>query len=306
MDNNGFNFFENSGYNNQRNKIKTLILDVRDGNDLTIDGNADQTRSNLNDKSEFQIKLLEPMIIDKPSEIYLDHLITYNCILSHTAATTAFCLRINEFNIQTNVASYDDNEKNTIFNSIVIPNENNVPENYYGAVSHKGKKFNYVCDINPTTLHSLSGKITNLDGSSAFHGGPDGTVFTYALTGISNLWAGAGHATALSEGEQIVNIYINNQGDNFLTGVAAIPATNPPADAVDAADYGTVLAGQITNSPTIIFTAKADLIARGLNPATGDTVYMKIDGREYQFSGNLHVLKQNARFIAEFSIVAKN
>ena len=76
---NGFNFFENSGYNNKRNKVKTLILDVRDGKDLTIDGNQDQPRSNLNDKSEFQIKLFEPMIIDKPSEIYLDHLITYNC-----------------------------------------------------------------------------------------------------------------------------------------------------------------------------------------------------------------------------------
>ena len=51
MDNNGFNFFENSGYNNQRNKIKTLILDVRDGNDLTIDGNAAE-KSNLNDSSD--------------------------------------------------------------------------------------------------------------------------------------------------------------------------------------------------------------------------------------------------------------
>jgi hypothetical protein len=122
MDNNGFNFFENSGYNNQRNKVKTLILDVRDGNDLTIDGTASSTRSNLNDKSEFQIKLFEPLIIDKQSEIYLDHLITYNCNLSHTAATTAFCLKINEFNIQTNVASYDDTEKNTIYNIIVLPN----------------------------------------------------------------------------------------------------------------------------------------------------------------------------------------
>ena len=296
MDTEQYQFYKNAQYTNTRNEKKTLIISVEDG----------QSDSTLGSTGEFSLDLFEPLKIDKHSEVYLDNFISVNSNTSLGLENSGFCLRINEFNIQTNVASYDDNEKNTIFNSIVIPNENNVPENYYGAVSHKGKKFNYVCDINPTTLHSLSGKITNLDGSSAFHGGPDGTVFTYALTGISNLWAGAGHATALSEGEQIVNIYINNQGDNFLTGVAAIPATNPPADAVDAADYGTVLAGQITNSPTIIFTAKADLIARGLNPATGDTVYMKIDGREYQFSGNLHVLKQNARFIAEFSIVAKN
>ena len=302
MDNNGFNFFENSGYNNQRNKVKTLILDVRDGNDLTIDGHVDQSKSNLNDKSEFQIKLFEPLIIDKQSEIYLDHLITYNCNLSHTAGTTAFCLKVNEFNIQTNVASYDDTDKNTIFNSIVIPNENNVPENYFGAVSHKGKKFNYVCDINPTTLHSLSGKITNLDGTPAFHGGPNGSVFTYALTGISNAWAGTGASTALTTGDQITNINIDATNNNFLTGAAGGP---PPTDAIDD-DIGTVLAGQITNSSTIIFTAKSDLIAGGFNPSSAAPVHMKIGGRAYQFSGNLHVLKQNARFIAEFSIVAKN
>ena len=68
-------------------------------------------------------------------------------------------------------------------------------------------------------------------------------------------------------------------------------------------DIGTVLAGQITNSPTIIFTAKRDFT---LAPTTGQIVHMTIGSRAYEFSGNLHVLKQNARFIAEFSIVAKN
>ena len=96
-----------------------------------------------------------------------------------------------------------------------------------------------------------------------------------------------------------VNININGAGNNFLTGAGGGP---PPTDAVGD-NIGTVLAGQITNSPTIIFTAKRDFT---LAPAAGDTVHMTIAGRAYEFSGNLHVLKQNARFIAEFSIVAKN
>lgn len=304
MDNNGFNFFENSGYNNQRNKVKTLILDVRDGNDLTIDGSAaPQERSNLNDASEFQIKLFEPLIIDKQSEIYLDHLITYNCNLSHTSATAAFCLKINEFNIQTNVASYDDSEQNTIYNSIVIPNENNVPENYFGAVSHKGKKFNYVCDINPTTIHSLSGKITNLDGSAAFHGGSQipGAVYTFALTGITG-WGGAAGGIPLFKTEQIINITINNSiaaGPNLLT------AAGNNVDAT-VGDSAIILVDAIPESKSIIFSARKSDIFNNLNAS--DTIHMKIgpSGLLYEFSGNLQVLKENGRFIAEFSIVAKN
>ena len=288
MDTGQYQFYKNAQYRNTRNEKKTLIVDINDTGGET----------HLGSGGEFSVDLFEPLIIDKHSEVYLDNVITFNSNITDSTDNSAFCLRINEFNIQTNVASYDDNEKNTIFNSIVIPNENNVPENYYGAVSHKGKKFNYVCDINPTTLHSLSGKITNLDGSSAFHGGPDGTVFTYALTGISNLWAGAGAATGLTVGDEITNINIGGV-NNFLT---AVNNANPAAGA----DIGTVLAGQITNSPTIIFTAKADLIEAGFNPADGDTVSMTIGTRAYEFSGHLHVLKQNARFIAEFSIVAKN
>ena len=42
-------------------------------------------------------------------------------------------------------------------------------ENNHGAVVHKGKKFNYVCDINPQKLNSISGKITDLAGP-VFHG----------------------------------------------------------------------------------------------------------------------------------------
>ena len=59
--------------------------------------------------------------------------------------------------------------------------DNNNADNYFGTVVHKGKKFNYICDINPCTLHSISGKITDLNGDPIFHGSSTGTKFTYAL-----------------------------------------------------------------------------------------------------------------------------
>tara|TARA_B100001093_G_C26831299_1_gene1016264 strand:+ start:1792 stop:2697 length:906 start_codon:yes stop_codon:yes gene_type:complete len=301
MDEQGFNFFQNSGYNNNRNKMKTLILDVKDGENLKI-GESTEEKSNLNDTSEFNIQLFEPLIIDKESEIYLDHLITYNCNLSQTVETSAFCLKINEFNIQTNVASYDNTDKDTIYNSIVIPNENNNIDNFFGAVTHKGKKFNYVCDINPQTIHNLSGKITNLDGTSAFHGGPDGTIFTYAIMGISDVWNGVDKEKAILKNDKILNLSTTSgfgSGTNLLTGSGHADAGTD--------DQGIILTTALSNSDMIIFSAKNKNIA--LTP--GVTIYAKIktDGgsdRNYTFSGTLQLIKENARFIAEFSIISKN
>ena len=58
MENNGMNYFENSGYINKRNRKRTLILDVEDSN---------STAKHLGTGGEFNIQLYEPMIIDKQS-----------------------------------------------------------------------------------------------------------------------------------------------------------------------------------------------------------------------------------------------
>ena len=84
--------------------------------------------------------------------------------------------------MNSNVASSSDN--NNIFNSLVIPNEHKTVENNHSVIIHKGKKFNYVCDINPQTIHSLSGKITNLAGNPIFHGPDPEHKFTYTIAGI--------------------------------------------------------------------------------------------------------------------------
>ena len=288
----GFDMFQNTGYNNNRNKIKTLILDVQDGV-IDIEGGT-TTVTHLSNASEFNIELFEPLIIDKPSTVYLDHFITYNCNISGEPNSLAFCLHINEFNIQTNVSSEDDTDKNNIYGSIVIPNENNSTANYFAALVHKGKKFNYICDINPSTISNLSGTITNLSGGSAFHGTTKGAeVYTYAIQGITT-WAG-GAATVISAGEPITNITITVGG---TTGEKTTGAT--------------VLVTSLWGTTILVFTSTDGTIDpddwRG---ATAFTLIVTPEGESaratYTISGtSLHLTKQNARFIAEFTIIAKD
>ena len=163
--------YQNSGYNNTRNRKRTLVLDV-----------DDITGENLGKTGEFKVNLFEPLIIDKHSEVYLDNFTSYNSNLASNLDLTAFCLKINEFNMNSNVAS--SRSGGTIFNSLVIPNEHRNPDNFQTSVVHKGKKFNYVCDINPGTISSLSGKITDLGGFPAFHDSTGTGAVTYTIIGI--------------------------------------------------------------------------------------------------------------------------
>ena len=168
-----FDIFQNSGYSNKRNRKRTLILDVDDS--ATAD-------THLGSGGQFKVNLFEPLIIDKHSEVYLDNFLTFNSNAATTISEAAFCLKINEFNMKSNVASSSNN--NTIFNTLIIPNDHKTVENNHGAVVHKGKKFNYVCDINPQKLNSISGKITDLAGNPVFHGIGETRNFTYTIVGI--------------------------------------------------------------------------------------------------------------------------
>ena len=168
-----FDMYQNSGYVNKRNRKRTLILDIDD---------SAASDTHLGTGDEFNIQLFEPLIIDKHSEIYLDNCLTYNSNTAASISQAAFCLKINEFNMNSNVASSHNN--NTVFNSLIIPNDHKTVDNNHGAVIHKGKKFNYVCDINPQKIHSLTGKITDLSGSPMFHSDTTTRNFTYTIVGI--------------------------------------------------------------------------------------------------------------------------
>ena len=124
----------------ERVERKTLTLDVTIGTGTT-----------------FSETLIEPFKIDKLCDVYLDSFVTFKSKTNTVAVHMAFLLEINEFSIHSN------SNKDDSFYKIVIPNTSN---NAAGTHIHKGKKFNYICSINPTTLSSLNGTLTDLAGAT--------------------------------------------------------------------------------------------------------------------------------------------
>lgn len=151
-------FFINTNKYNLRQSQIPLIVDIKDtGSDTALTGGT-----------TFRAKLNEPIIIDKLSEVYLDNFMTINSLFGNTPANAAFAIKINEFSSKTAVASTDQTTRGTIQSKLLIPNENNDTDNFDSLVVHKGKKMNYVCEINPTKIHEISGTITNIEGNSIF------------------------------------------------------------------------------------------------------------------------------------------
>ena len=162
--NNNFNFYENTKYNYNRIKRQTLVLDI----DKSLNG----------DDHDFSLLLDEPLIIDTKSEIYLDSFTTYSCTVNTgtNGDNICFAVGINEFNIKTIGGSAETSGTNNnppypenpnLKNKIIIPNEQD--ETGTGKMKiHKGKKLNYICQIDPCKLRKISGSITNLNGNTAF------------------------------------------------------------------------------------------------------------------------------------------
>ena len=151
MEGQGYNYFENSRYTDNRIQRKTLILDIDIGTGTDI-----------------SVTLEEPISINKESEIYLDSFTTFHAFQNKKSTAPqfmGFLLDIKEFNIQTISTNQNQNGK------IIIPNEDTTGGGE--VVIHKGKKLNYICSINPTTISSISGSITKLAGTGAMFG--DGT-----------------------------------------------------------------------------------------------------------------------------------
>jgi len=277
----GFDMFQNSGYKNMRNRKRTLILDINDSVD-----------SHLGSGTEFKINLREPLIIDKHSEVYLDNFLTFNCNLGDTHNHSAFALRINEFKLNPAVASSSTTTENIVSNAIIIPNDNNNIANYFSTVVHKGKKFNYICDINPTTISSISGKITDLAGDPIFHGPGTGTQFTYAIVGIEAWTYVSGTARALikSEGATSISVAAGTDADNAVS----------------------ILTNTVQGASTIYFTTSDTLIP---SEWTGHDIDFVVPdngyGGAYSFqiaaasNPSIILLKENGRFISEFSIVSR-
>ena len=287
--------YHNSRYTNERNRKKTLILDVDDSN---------PGDNSLGSGTEFSIDLYEPLNIDKHSEIYLDNFTTFNSNVVNNTDNLAFCLKINEFNMNSNVASSNNNP--SIFNSLIIPNEHTSPFFFHNLVVHKSKKFNYICDINPGTIGRLSGKITNLGGNPIFHGLGSSGRFTYSLTGISESIVAGTITSPLQPGDVITNI-TNGSGS----------VTNAPGQG--SRENGIILVSSPTDSSTIHFSTDHELTTTEFENGSGQIQFsitenanrggatgtITISNASATANPDIQLIRSNARFIAEFSIISR-
>lgn len=150
--------YSNTKYSFDRDESKTIIISVP----MTTGDNT------------FSVVLSENLTVDKHSDVYLDSLTTYNCKSSHNSEVDmGFVLSIDQFEIRS--SSNQETGKADITRSVFIPNDQNSPPPGEGShvdtsKTHKGKKLNYICSINPTNIHRISGKITNIGNQTIFAG----------------------------------------------------------------------------------------------------------------------------------------
>ena len=145
--------YSNTKYSFERDESKTIIINVP----MTTTSNT------------FDVSLPESLIVDRHADIYLDSLTTYYC-KTHKGDSNnmGFILSIDQFEIKS------VSNTSSIGRSIFIPNDQNIDGSTASdlAISktHKGKKLNYICSINPSNINRISGKITNIDGENIFAG----------------------------------------------------------------------------------------------------------------------------------------
>tara|TARA_B100000427_G_C15483948_1_gene584389 strand:- start:56 stop:574 length:519 start_codon:yes stop_codon:yes gene_type:complete len=154
--------YSNTKYSFERNESKTIVINVP----MTTSDNT------------FDVSLPEILTIDKHSNIYLDSLTTFYCKTSRdpdnaiTGDNMGFILSIDQFEMKS------VSNTSGIGRSIFIPNDQNINTAATNASvqdlaiskTHKGKKLNYICSINPTNINRISGKLTNINGGTVFAG----------------------------------------------------------------------------------------------------------------------------------------
>ena len=263
--------------------------------------------SNFSNES-FSIDLHEPLNIDKTSSIFLDNFLTYNCNLSDNPSDMAACLTIDQFPTDTNVASTDKvTNGNNIFNRIVIPNENNDINNYHSTVAHKAKKFNYICDINPSRLTKLSGKITNLDGEPFFHGSLRTANRVYSMK-INSPWIEktGGDTSDISKNTEFLIATSSGSGNTYSGVLSTSVSKDSNIIYFTSKVNENVLKTNVhlqSNIELIFSTAEISSSTLGGNPAKENNY---IHANDISFTLDLSdkpiIRSDYARFIAEFSI----
>ena len=160
--------YQNTGYGRERQEMQSLVLDSDDDGVFSAAAHTSTT---------FSFDLAEPLIIDKLSNVFLDNFIVYNAIKNTedtTGTYSALLLNIDQFNIQTKGSGLTSGtpSSTTIYKNgkILIPNE--ATDDSSGTAQQKifkGKKFNYVAQINPKKITKITGSITNIGLNGGAH-----------------------------------------------------------------------------------------------------------------------------------------
>lgn len=296
MDGTGFNYFENTGYRNERKRMHSVYL-------------KNDTHSH-NDNHAFECHLIEPLRLGKVGEVFLDYFMTYDigAAQANTSGNkSAFVMDIKEFNIQ----SKSNNMR--LHSKIVIPNEDGVGT---GTKIHKGRKMNYVATINPGVYHKLSGTITDFLGSAMFSdvgghsitftgGGGDNNPETGAITVVAH------NPTPDNLGDFTAIITITASTTTPGTTLGA-GVHNSASIIANGADIGatlnaikTALEALFTNFTNIKVTvnqANNGLIISGLN---GGTITESTNIQNASES-DITVSIDSPHFVAEFVIIEKD
>jgi len=161
-------FYEHTNYVDNIVKILPVVIKCEHiGSDVN---------SNMHDGINFSVTFDEPIIIHKICDVYLDNLVTYNCI-NNNADTNSICFLLDIKELDINTKSSEVN----MINKIVIPNGSSLTGN--NTATHRNKKMNFISTIHPKIINTLSGSLTNLNGDEIWHTSTDG-VFTMELNFI--------------------------------------------------------------------------------------------------------------------------
>lgn len=141
------------------------------------------TTATYDSSGNFEFKLIEPLQIDKMSDVFIDNITFANASFNASASPESYgvTLQINE--LKQNVVS-----NNQLINNreLIVINSTNGPVGarpvYYES---KNKKFNYIGVMQPGRYNSITGVLCNLNGSAITDFGDNNLCFSIELV-ISN------------------------------------------------------------------------------------------------------------------------
>lgn len=322
------NIFMNTRYKNEFNSTKTLIVDVKGP---TSDEN-NVYNVNLTKDGKFSVKLPQTLNIDKTSEVFLNSFVTFNADVVDSSEKSSFLLNIDQFNINT-VGASDENkstdssnlnniENDKFLNKIVIPNENRNVQNYLTTISHKSKKLNYVCDINPSRINVISGSITNMQGKPIFASNDSENSLVYTLLNITTSnspeWSKMKSTGTAIEPKPSNEKFFINSGTEIKVYCTGTSIDSTPNEE-DLILHGHVISN-VNKDSSVIYLSSSPL-----PDSLGDKLYskgtdvnfvikligIKYPGHSSTFDDLIHtknitILESECRFIAEFNIIEKN